>query len=209
VFVVHSECLGEHLAPRKSQRSVAIAHGVKIRDEPLPLPQQPVVGFFGRLASYKGLDVLAKAMPQVWSARPELQLLVSGWGNCKLGLDDYRVRVDRRYIPESEIGHFFKRTSLMVLPYTQASQSGVGSMAAGYGVPVIASNVGGLPDLTLDRSYVFSVGDDAELAAAILRHVDDGADVRRRVLEQVAAPRSWEAVGTRLLELYTTLLDDS
>jgi glycosyltransferase involved in cell wall biosynthesis len=205
VIVVHSERLRGDVALRPGQHCVSLPLGADVQPQPLAPPEQRAVGFFGRLAPYKGLDVLARAMPQVWRVRPEVQLRVAGWGESELPLRDARVHLDRRYLPEAEIATFFAQSSLAVLPYTQASQTAVGSIAVGYGVPVVASAAGGLPELTLDRSYVVKPGDDADLAAAILRHIDDDADVRRRVLEEVAYPRSWDAVAARTLELYESL----
>jgi glycosyltransferase involved in cell wall biosynthesis len=92
-----------------------------------------------------------------------------------------------------------------VLPYLEASQSGVGSIAIGFGVPVIASRVGGLHDLVLDDTYLTPPGDQAALADAILRHIDDGPDVRQRVLDEVAAPHSWDATASMTLRLYESL----
>jgi glycosyltransferase involved in cell wall biosynthesis len=206
VIVVHSEYLRGEVPLRRAQRCVAIPHGSGVQARALPPPVQRAVGFFGRLEPYKGLEVLGRAMPRVWEARPDVQLRVVGWGESELPLEDPRVHFERRYLPEAEIATFFARNSLAVLPYTQASQTGTGSLAVGYGVPVVATTTGGLPELALDRSYLCAPGDDAGLARAILGHIDDGAEVRDRVLEQVAAPRSWDAVAARTLELYDTVL---
>jgi glycosyltransferase involved in cell wall biosynthesis len=205
VIIVHSERLREQVPLRPGQRSVAIPHGLEMQPQPLPPPAQRAVGFFGRLAPYKGLDVLGRAMPRVWSARPDVELRVAGWGDSELPLDDPRVIMERRYVPEAELGRCFERNSLAVLPYTQASQTGAGSVAVGFGVPVVASTVGGLPDLALDQSYLCAPGDDAGLAAAIISHIDDGMDVRRRVLEKVAARHSWDAVAIPTLDVYRSL----
>jgi glycosyltransferase involved in cell wall biosynthesis len=205
-IIVHSERLCEELKLRAHQRCFVVPHGLEVRNEPLPRPSEPTVGFFGRLEPYKGLDVLARAMPRVWARRPDVRLKVAGWGLSTLPLNDPRVQMERRYLPEAEIESFFAATSLAVLPYTEASQTGVGSRVVGYGVPVVASRVGGLPDLTLDQSYLVVPGDDAGLAAAILRHIDDDANIRARVLADVAAPRSWDAAAARSLELYEQLV---
>ena len=205
-IVVHSERLRAEVALGRRQRCVVIPHGMDVHSEPLAPPAVPTVGFFGRMEPYKGLDVLARAMPRVWAERPEVQLGVAGSGPTELELRDERVHIERGYLPEAEVEAFFRRTSLAVLPYTQASQTGAGSVSVGYGVPIVASRLGGLPDLALDESYLFDAGDDAQLAAAITRHIDDGADVRARVLGDVAAPRSWDAVARQSLELYADLL---
>jgi glycosyltransferase involved in cell wall biosynthesis len=202
VIVIHSEDLRPLIDLRPSQRCVVIPHGLYILSEPLPPPAAPALGFFGRLEPYKGLDVLAAAMPRIWEVRPEVELRVAGTGSMTLPLEDPRVRFDNTYVPESELESFFRGTSLAVLPYIEASQTGAGSTAVGFGVPVVASRVGGLPDLVLDDSYLFEAGDHTALAGAILSHLDDGPAVRRRVLAEVARPNSWDAVGERLLGIY-------
>jgi glycosyltransferase involved in cell wall biosynthesis len=206
VVVIHSDHLRSEVELGPGQRCVVVPHGLDVRDEPLSPPLAPVVGFFGRLQPYKGIEVLARAMPRVWEIRPEVELQISGSGPVEVPLVDPRVRVNRAYLPESGVEAFFRNASLAVLPYTQASQTGVGSVAVGFGVPVVASRLGGLPDLALDDTYLFDSGDDAGLAAVILNHIDDGDAVRSRVLNEVAAPKSWDATANRLLELYGQLL---
>jgi glycosyltransferase involved in cell wall biosynthesis len=207
LIIVHSDALRGRFRARNSQQLAVVPHGLSPHFEPLPPPVAPLVGFFGRLDPYKGLDVLARAMPRVWRGRPDVRLRVVGTGPSMLPLSDPRVSFERVYLPESEIESFFRSTSLAVLPYIEASQSGVGSTAIGFGVPVIASRVGGLHELVLDDSYLTQAGDDAALAAAIVRHIDDGPAVRTRVLREIAAPRSWDATAVTTMQLYRKLAD--
>jgi glycosyltransferase involved in cell wall biosynthesis len=206
VIVVHSESLRAEVHPRPRQLCVVVPLGIEVHDEPLPVPATPTVGFFGRLEPYKGLDVLARAMPEVWKARPDVRLRVVGNGPTELPISDDRVSFERGYLPESEIERFFRDATLTVLPYTQASQSASGSLSVGYGVPVVATRLGGLPDLTLDETYLAGAGDATGLAAAIIRHIDDGADQRTRVLSEVAGPKSLDAAAVITLQLYEDLL---
>jgi glycosyltransferase involved in cell wall biosynthesis len=203
--IVHSERLRSELTLRPGQGGVVVPHGLDVRAKPLPAPETPTVGFFGRLVPYKGLDVIAGAMPRVWEQRPDVRVRVSGEGSAEFALHDARAQVQRTYLPESEVDGFFAQSTLVLLPYTQASQTGVGSLAAGYGVPVVVSRLGGLPDLALDPSYVVAPGDADDLARAILAHIDDGAEVRERVLAEVAAPHSWDACAQRTIAIYETL----
>lgn len=202
VIVVHSERLLSAVALRRAQHSAVIHHGLYVHPEPLGAPRLPTVGFFGRLEPYKGLDTLAQAMPYVWSERPDVRLRVAGRGPTGFSLEDPRVQVDARYLPEAEIEAFFASTSLSVLPYTEASQTGAGSTALGYGIPLVVSRVGGLVDLALDGSYLVEPGDERGLAAAIVRHIDDGPQVRARVHAQLANPRSWDAAAALTLAVY-------
>lgn len=206
VIVVHSEHLRGSVALADGQRCAILPHGLRAQDAALEPPDVPAVVLFGRLTPYKGLDVLAAAMPSVWAVRPDVRLTIAGAGDVPFPLTDDRVDVQRRYVPEAELGDLLARASLAVLPYTEASQTGVGSVAVGYGVPIVVSRVGGLPDLALDPSYVVVPGNSDALAQAIVRHVDDGRDIRRRVLDEVAGPRTWDAVAQRSLELYRELV---
>jgi glycosyltransferase involved in cell wall biosynthesis len=207
-FVVHGPSLAGELAqvigPAKI---VVIPHGTTPRAEPLPAPSEPCLLFFGRLERYKGLEVLVGAMETVWAARPEVRLAVAGSG--RLGAvvpDDPRVTLDERYIPESEVDTLFAAASLVVLPYTHASQSGVGVLAIAAGVPVVVSDMGALPELAYDPTFVARAGNPAELAAVITRHLDDGDDVRQAVLAHANARFSWAHAAALSTELYLEVI---
>jgi glycosyltransferase involved in cell wall biosynthesis len=204
MIVLHSESLAARFHPRPEQRVAIIAHGIDVARAPLPLPDSPAIGFLGRLEPYKGLEVLAGAMKRIWEVRPDVRLLFAGSGASSLPLDDPRVERTLGYLPERAVDGFLARSSLIALPYTEASQSGVGSVAVGRGVPVVASRLGALPDLVLDESYLAAPGDDADLARTLLRNLDHDLAVRERVLSEIAAPRSWDAVGRLTLTAYAS-----
>ncbi len=98
-----------------------------------------------------------------------------------------------------------------MLPYTQASQSGVGLLAIARGVPVVVSDLGALPELAYDNSFVAEAGNAPMLAATILRHLDDGAEVRDAVLRHAQDRFSWDRAAQLSTELYRELIaqDDS
>ncbi len=206
LVVLHSEALVARYRPHRGQSVAIVAHGIDVAPEPLPPPSTPAVGFFGRFEPYKGLEVLADAMKRVWTARPEVRLLIAGTGSSEWQLADARIDRVPGYLPEGEVDRFLERMTVMALPYTEASQSGAGSVAVGRGIPLVASRIGGLPDLVLDESYLAEPGDDAGLAAVLLCHLEDGIAVRRRVFSEVAAPRDWEAVGRLTLDAYADAL---
>jgi glycosyltransferase involved in cell wall biosynthesis len=206
-FVVHGRALAEELGPMVGRsRIVVIPHGLSARSEPLPRPESPSVLLFGRLEQYKGVEVLVEGMRLVWEQRPDVSLVVAGAGQAaRLVPDDERVSLIPRYIPEREIDELLAGASLMVLPYTQASQSGVGTLAIAAGVPVVVSDVGALPELACESSFVFEAGNPRALAERTLRHLDDGAEVRRTVLHHAQAHFSWERVAELNTELYREL----
>jgi glycosyltransferase involved in cell wall biosynthesis len=207
-FVVHGEALADELAPLVGRDRIAvIPHGTWPRSEPLDQPESPTVLLFGRLELYKGLEVLVAAMPLVWERRPDARLVVAGAGQAAaLVPDDPRISLIARYISESEVDELLAGASLVALPYTQASQSGVGLLAIAAGVPVVVSDLGALPELAYDPSFVAEAGNPCALADAIVRHLDDGADVRQTVLRHVRERFSWERSAALSTELYRGLV---
>lgn len=205
-IVVHGDALRDALEPSQRARAVVIPHGVRTATRPLAVPNAPVVVLLGRLEPYKGVDVLVRAMPIVWRHRPDVRLVVAGVGPACADVPD-DPRIDRRfgYVPEAALGELLAEASLVVLPYTEASQTGVGSTAVAAGVPVVVTDVGALADLTVDPSFVVPAGDAEALAAAILQHIDDGVDVRQQVVDLARRTLSWEVVARRHLALYDTV----
>ena len=203
-FVVHGEPLIEELAPfAHDAPMVVIPHGVWPRSTPLAPPQSRTVLLFGRLEQYKGVEVLVDAMDHVWERRPEVKLVVAGAGAAaRLVPDRPRVSLIPRYISETEVDALLAQASLVALPYTQASQSGVGTLAISAGVPVVVSDLGALPQLAFDTSFVCEAGNPRALADAIVRHLDDGPQVRSAVLRHAQSHFSWDHAAQLTTDLY-------
>ena len=154
--------------------------------------------FFGYIREYKGLIYLIKAMPEVlkgknvrllivgefWeSKRKTVKLLtkiVTGKDRLnkefyineikKLGLQD-NIEVIDKYIPNEEVGKYFSRSDLLVLPYTSATQSGPLQVAYNFNIPVICTNVGGLPDVVEEgkTGYVVEPKNSQQISEAIIK----------------------------------------
>ena len=145
-------------------------------------------------------------MRVVWERRPEVKLIIAGTGPAAcLVPADPRISLRARYISEDEVGPLLAAASLVALPYTQASQSGVGPLAVGEGVPVVVSDLGALPDLAYDPSFVCEPGNPRALAETIIRHVDDGPDVRQAVLMHARSHLSWEHAAKLTTDMYREL----
>jgi len=120
--------------------------------------------FFGRARAYKGLDLLRDAFRLLRSRHPEARLRVVGEGGIEAlapGLSALEgVRVEPRWVAETDIPPLLATAGALVLPYREASQSGVVSLAHALGVPVVAMPVGGLSEQVAD-------GVDGAVAGAV------------------------------------------
>jgi glycosyltransferase involved in cell wall biosynthesis len=109
--------------------------------------------FFGRLLPYKGLDLLADALARV--PNPEWEVRVVGSGPETPALERLRtllgVTVENRWVADAEIGALLAWSDAVVLPNTEASQSGVAASAIAARRWIIATNVGGLREQLRDE----------------------------------------------------------
>jgi glycosyltransferase involved in cell wall biosynthesis len=171
-----------------------------------------VLLFFGFVREYKGLKYLLKAMPQVMD-RIDAHLLVVGefWDDKspylklieELGITQAVTIVDR-YIPNEELGLYFSAADVVVLPYVDATQSGVTQVAYGFEKPVITTSVGGIPEVVKDgeTGLIVPPQDSEALGGALVRYFEEdlGARFTPNIRAEVQGGAfSWEGL-VRLIE---------
>jgi len=119
----------------------------------LGFAEKNIILFFGLLRPYKGVPALIRAFEQLpGPLRSESRLVIAGeaWEDqesvmmAKSSPYAAQITVIDRYVEDREISLLFSASDLLVIPYTRASQSGVAHIAMAYGLPVVASEVGGL-----------------------------------------------------------------
>lgn len=161
-FVVHTSVDKQNLLNRFPDCLVAI-HPLPVFDQfPQPtinLPRRAKLEllFYGFVRPYKGLDVLLRAMNllkdedvflsvvgEFWRGEDEAKKYVADNGLAN------KVEIVPRYVSDDEAASFFSRCDVVVLPYRSATGSAVIPLAYHYGKPVIATRVGGLPDVVED-----------------------------------------------------------
>ena len=179
-YVVHGSRLAEQLVSRddydKRKPVFSIPHGPIFTAIPpaCPLPEQPTVLFFGRIEYYKGLDVFVEAVERSAATIPGLTAIVAGAGGDAERCRQIITRPElfewkEGFVPDEDVAELFFRSSVLVLPYREASQSGVIPLAYAHGRPVIATAVGALPEAVWDHSTGLLVdrADAAEIGEAI------------------------------------------
>jgi glycosyltransferase involved in cell wall biosynthesis len=152
----HSNLL---IAPSESVAAQLRERSVNVPIEIIPLPAHMpfpdlynsggFVLFLGRIAPYKGLDLLAEAWPEaarISTASLKVVGQPAGEGGASAINQLRRVGADvqTRWVPDSELEKVLTGARLVVLPYTEASQSGVITLAHQAGIPLLVTNVGGL-----------------------------------------------------------------
>jgi len=205
---VHSERARARVIERERPRGAVeiVPHGVG-RPALAPLCVEPTVLFFGRVSYYKGVDTLLDAMKVVWNTNPRATVTIAGHGDLPDHdvLRDPRVTVRNEHVPEDEVASLFAAARCVVLPYREASQSGVGAQAKQYGRPLVVTDVGGLPDLVADGGgHLVAPEEPMSMGAAIL-DVLDGDGVAERMADvggATALEFGWDRVAELTLAAY-------
>jgi glycosyltransferase involved in cell wall biosynthesis len=140
-----------------------------------------IVLFFGNVRPYKGVRDLIDAFPRV-TASTNAVLVVAG--TFFESIEEYRARIQEldlggsvrlfdEYVPNEQVAPLFELADLVVLPYRSASQSGVIPLAAAFRKPVVATNVGALPDALAGAGIVVPPEDPDALGAAVARALQE------------------------------------
>ena len=166
--------------------------------------------YVGRLHRQKGVDTLVRAVPLL---PPDVPVTLAGDGPeraaleklaARLGVAD-RVRVTG-FLPHRQVPELLAGAAVAVLPsrYEELGTALVEAMAAGR--PVVASAVGGIPELVRDGvdGLLVPPGEPVALATAVRALLADpqlaarlGSHGRDRVAEH-----DWARLAARVLEIY-------
>jgi glycosyltransferase involved in cell wall biosynthesis len=159
--------------------------------------------FFGFVRSYKGLDYLIDAMPEI-IRNVSVNLLIVGefWE----GEEKYRkqikrleleenVRIINKYVPNEEVGLYFSASDLVVLPYVSATGSGIVQAAFGCNKPVVTTKVGCLPEVVKDNrtGYLVPPRDPRAIADAVISfYSEEKEEEFARNIQRQSHTFSWE-----------------
>jgi glycosyltransferase involved in cell wall biosynthesis len=170
-------------------------------------PDRVVILFFGLVRRYKGLDLLVQAMGLL----PENYVLLAAGENYGSerelerdagGLGGRIIRHDR-FIPDSEVGLYFRAADIVALPYRSATQSGVAQIALAFGKPLVATDVGSLREILDPGSTgeLAPVPEPACLAEALSRcsGLLKDPELEERV-RSFSRRFSWDVYTQKLLE---------
>ena len=107
---------------------------------------------------------------------------------------------------------YFKAVDLLVLPYTQISQSGVLVLGYSFGLPVVAADVGSFREDVVEgqTGFLFKPGDPVDLAATIDRYFQSDLfktlrSGRQKIIEHARERYSWDAVSRPTCAVYEQL----
>jgi glycosyltransferase involved in cell wall biosynthesis len=179
--------------------------------------RQPVILFVGSLIARKGVDTLLRAFAALAPELPEYRLVIAGEGpeQGNLAALAQSLGIAPRvefpgFLSQVDIAAWMQRARLFTLPSNEEGQGVVLLEAMASGLPVAASDVGGIPEVVVEGTgRLFPAGDAPALAAQIRAMLAGPALWRqlgaagRRHVEQHYSPA---AIGACYRALYGTVL---
>ena len=175
------------------------------------------IAFFGRINIYKGVDVLLKAFANVKLKLPQLKLLIAGNGDCssyQSCFEQYAkdLELHIRWIEDDEVASLLVDTDLLIIPYIEATQSGVIPLAYALGKPVIATRVGGIPEqVPADCGIIIPPNDTEAIEDAIMDFYSNPSKIKRmgkNALKYATEELSWSNSAQLLLDFYHNCLNN-
>ena len=168
--------------------------------------------FFGLIRDYKGLDLLLEAFANKDLKQSEVKLIIAGEYYCdktpyknlikKHNIQKNIISIEK-FIPDSEVRHYFNACHLVVQPYKSATQSGVTQIAYHFNKPMVVTNVGGLQEMCPDGKvgYVVEPNSDA-IKEAIMKFFS--TDKQQEIINNIKEEKKkygWSIFTKNLLSL--------
>jgi len=172
--------------------------------------------FFGSIWEYKGLRYLMEAEELLGRELGEFRITIAGTGEDFSRYEPYirdpkHYEILNEFIPDEKVAGLFQKASVVVIPYTDASQTGIAPLAFSFGKPVVATRVGSIPEIV-------SEGEDGllveprrpdELARALLAILQNPERKRRmsgNARRKADTRLSESRIAQRYLEVYSESL---
>lgn len=184
-------------------------------DPPDPLSPTRRLLFVGRLLPVKGVDVLLNGLALLSKVRRDFTMDILGDSDhraeyeslaCRLGVE-HLVRF-HGFQPREVVADFMRHSHVLVLPSRSENSPTVLVEALASGLPMVASNVGGVPEVVPKTMGVFFPKEDpAALAEALTWMLDHLRDYDQREMAKYARTNfSLEVIGKQVDEVYRRVL---
>ncbi|WP_022767910.1 glycosyltransferase family 4 protein [Butyrivibrio sp. NC2007] len=181
----------------KNKRKAVVYNGISTdkllrgRDNVVPVTKPYKITYIGRLKNVKGVDYLIRAIARIKNDYP-ISVSIVGDGPERDNLEELSNDIGVRDIVSFEGRHtdvipFLENTSVFVYPSVWKEVFGISLVEAmAFGIPCVASDVGGIPEVVHDgkTGFLTSEANDEALAEA-LRHALDILD-DEKLLEKIS-----------------------
>jgi starch synthase len=149
-----------------------------------------------------------EAEPYLSEALKDFRITIAGKGEDLTKYKGYMIdsknyEIINTFIPDERVAELFQKASIVVLPYVDASQSGVVPLAFAFGKPVVVTRVGSIPEVVDqgEDGFIVKPRDSRALAEAIISILRDPS-VKQRMSENARTKADTELSWSRVAEMH-------
>jgi len=168
--------------------------------------------FFGRISPYKGIRYLIEAVPFIKKHIAGLKVTLAGEGQYDFDIGalaaDDTYRVINRFVSSEELARLVQESSIVVCPYTGATQSAVIMTAYAFNKPVVTTNVGGIPEVVEDQvTGILVPPRDPEKLSEVIIDLLKNTEKRKKMSRDIEAKYnkgvfSWDNIADMTIRVY-------
>ncbi len=163
--------------------------------------RKPRLLFLGRIGKYKGVEMLIEAVNRLPQDSYE-SLTIAGKKlyDLKIDVGNSKIIFPNKWLNNSEIAQFLQESNILILPYKEASQSGVIPMGVAATIPMICTRVGGLPEQLEEHEAILVEPNVQALKEGIERLIHDKhlyENLSQKMLEK-QSQLTWKNIAHRI-----------
>ena len=195
---------GEKVQKQEARKHLNIPHNRK------------VLLFFGIIRKYKGLSLLLEALSLV-EDRADLQLFVAGEfyddrSEYETLIDEFGLRenvtIHAGFVQKQDVKYYFCAADLVAQPYLSATQSGVTQIAYHFEIPMLVTDVGGLPEMVPHNSVGFVCERKPDAIAKSIEEFFSSYKIEefQKNIKEEKKRFEWDFFAGQILEMAKTML---
>lgn len=166
------------------------------------LPILPTFTLIGRINYYKGITILIDSLPLLDFTKIG-KIVIAGEMAYPIEIPKQfnKVQFVNKWLTNEEFDKFVNETDFLLMPYIEATQSGIAAVSIGYAKPAIVTRVGAMEEQLTEKSAYFMSDVSTMALVDSIMHACNDKKIYKSVQEELhalAKKHTWENLGAQL-----------
>lgn len=185
--------------------SIVVPHGLIenkfIINSPFKVNRGKKILFLGRISPYKGVELLSEVIEEIAGSIDECIIAGKSIYDSKIKKSN-KLKIQDKYLSDLEIGKLLNWADILVLPYLEATQSGVITLGINSELPMVCTNVGGFHEQLNDDECIWVEPNKESLKEGLsgLIHDQDKRNYLAKKMHKKKESLSWENISLQIFK---------
>lgn len=189
--------------------SVIVPHGLiettSLGDSTAKINRGKNILFIGRISPYKGVELLAEVIDDI---RDKIdKCIIAGKSIYELKIKDTdKLKIQDKYLSDLEIGKLLNWADILVLPYLEATQSGVITLGISSELPMVCTNVGGFCEQLDQDECIWVEPNKDSLKKGLVQLIQDQfqRDYLIKKMHKKKLSLKWDTISLQIFKFLNT-----